>query len=162
MTAITWLLWAAVVLAVTVLVAGQLGFLSGRAPADLGVRDGMLKRPSKTPNSVSSQAALWQEAAGSDATIEPLALRGDGMATLTRIATAAAALPGARVVEARDDYLYVQFTTRFLNFVDDTEFWYDPVAKVVQVRSASRVGRKDFGVNRARVEALRAALAAAP
>ena len=162
MTIVKWLLWAAVAVGVILLMAGQLGLLSGRAPTDLGVRDGKLKRPSKTPNSVSSQAALWPEAAGSDAAIEPLALRGDGKATLTRIATVAAALPGARVVEARDDYLYLQFTTRFLKFVDDAEFWFDPAAQVVQVRSASRVGRKDFGVNRARVEAIRAALAAAP
>jgi hypothetical protein len=52
----------------------------------------------------------------------------------------------------------VQFQTPWLKFVDDTEFWYDPAAKVVQVRSASRVGRKDFGVNRARVESIRSRL----
>ena len=45
-----------------------------------------------------------------------------------------------------------------MKFVDDTEFWYDPAAQVVQVRSASRVGRRDFGVNRARVESIRAQL----
>lgn len=46
--------------------------------------------------------------------------------------------------------------TPVLHFVDDVEFWADPAAGVVQVRSASRIGRKDFGVNRARVENLRA------
>jgi uncharacterized protein (DUF1499 family) len=65
-------------------------------------------------------------------------------------------LPGARVVEQRDDYLYARFQTRLLRFVDDAEFWYDPAAQAIQVRSASRLGRKDFGVNRARVEAIRA------
>ncbi len=72
----------------------------------------------------------------------------------------AEALPGAKVVESRDDYLYLQFTTRWMKFVDDAEFWFDPVNNVVQVRSASRVGRKDFGVNRARIETIRQALAA--
>ena len=48
-----------------------------------------------------------------------------------------------------------------MRFVDDVEFWVDPAAGVVQVRSASRVGRKDFGVNRARIENVRARLAAA-
>ncbi|MER2506834.1 MAG: DUF1499 domain-containing protein, partial [Azonexus sp.] len=47
-------------------------------------------------------------------------------------------------------------------FVDDVEFWFDPVTGTIQVRSASRIGRKDFGVNRQRVERLRARLAAAP
>jgi len=42
--------------------------------------------------------------------------------------------------------------------VDDVEFWFDPAANVIQVRSASRVGRGDLGVNRKRIEAVRAAL----
>jgi uncharacterized protein (DUF1499 family) len=46
-----------------------------------------------------------------------------------------------------------------MKFVDDAEFWVDPQAQAVQVRSAARLGRRDFGVNRARVEVLRAALA---
>ncbi|WP_374412913.1 DUF1499 domain-containing protein [Hydrogenophaga sp.] len=45
-----------------------------------------------------------------------------------------------------------------MKFVDGLELWVDPVNQVVQVRSASRVGRKDFGVNRQRVVALRAGL----
>ena len=57
------------------------------------------------------------------------------------------------------DYLYVQFTTRWLRFVDDVEFYAPADANLIHVRSASRVGRKDFGVNRARIEAIRTALA---
>ena len=68
-------------------------------------------------------------------------------------------MPGASVVESKPGYLYVRFTTRWLKFVDDTEFWADPAAGVVQVRSASRLGKKDFGANRARIEAIRASLA---
>ena len=49
-----------------------------------------------------------------------------------------------------------------MKFVDDVEFWFDPKAQVIQVRSASRVGEGDMGVNRKRIEAVRAALAAAP
>ena len=48
-----------------------------------------------------------------------------------------------------------------LRFVDDVEFWVDPAAGVIQVRSSSRLGRKDLGVNRARVERIRAAWAGA-
>jgi uncharacterized protein (DUF1499 family) len=47
-----------------------------------------------------------------------------------------------------------------MKFVDDVEFWFDPAANVIQVRSASRVGRGDMGVNRKRIEAVRAALEA--
>ena len=42
-----------------------------------------------------------------------------------------------------------------MRFVDDVELYYDEKAGLIHVRSASRLGRRDFGVNRKRVEALR-------
>jgi uncharacterized protein (DUF1499 family) len=149
-------IWIALAV-VAVLVAARLGAFSGKAPANLGVRDGKLKPPSRTENSVSSQAELWPDALDS-ARIAPLALNGDGKATIARIAQIVEGLPGAVIVERRDDYLYARFTSAMMRFVDDVEFWFDPAANVVQVRSASRVGRKDFGINRARIENIRARL----
>ena len=46
--------------------------------------------------------------------------------------------------------------------IDDVEFGFDPAAPVIQVRSASRIGESDLGVNRKRIEAARAALSASP
>ena len=147
----------------SVLLAAQLGAFSGTPPTDLGVHDGRLKPPSATPNSVHSQAAAWpdhpQRAA---AQIDPLPLRGDGAATMARLQAVVADMPGATIVSTRPDYLHATFRTRWMGFVDDAEFWFDPAANVVQVRSASRLGRRDFGVNRARIEAIRAALAVSP
>jgi uncharacterized protein (DUF1499 family) len=155
-----WLAFGTAALTVLVLLAAQLGAFSSHAPDNLGVRDGRLRAPSKTPNSVSSQADLWAQHPMQDyARISPLPLRGSGPATIAQIRRIVESMPAAKVVEARDDYLYVQFTTRWMKFVDDAEFWFDPVHAVVQVRSASRLGRKDFGVNRARIEAIRRALA---
>jgi uncharacterized protein (DUF1499 family) len=149
-------IWIALAV-VAVLIAARFGAFSGRAPTNLGVTDGKLKPPSKTPNSVTSQADLWPDAAQREyARIAPIAVAGDGKATIAEIAQAVEALPGAQIVERRDDYLYAQFTTAMMRFVDDVEFWFEPAANVVQVRSASRVGRKDFGVNRARIENIRA------
>lgn len=156
------LLIAIVALAVLALLAGQFGLLRGTPPSDLGVRDGKLKRPSLTPNSVTSQADLWPDHPRREAArIAPLALRGDGPATIAKLKAIVEAMPGAVIVEQRADYLYAQFTTKLMKYTDDVEFWFDPAAGVVQVRSASRVGRKDFDVNRQRVEAIRARLAAA-
>jgi uncharacterized protein (DUF1499 family) len=158
---VKWLLIASVVLALAAVVAGQWGLLQGTPPDDLGVNDGRLKRPSKTPNSVSSQADLWPGHPQQDyARIAPLPLLGDGPQTLQRLQALVKAHPGAVVVKAEPDYLYATFTTRLMKYTDDVEFWFDPAAQVVQVRSASRLGRKDFGANRARVEALRAQLVA--
>ena len=161
MKILIWGLVLLAVLAVALALAGQLGLLKGTPPNNLGVRDGRMKAPSGGPNSVSSQAALYPEHPMREyAQIAPLALRGDAGATMAKLRAIVAAMPGATIVKSDGDYLYAQFTTRLMGFVDDTEFWVDPAAGVIQVRSSSRVGRKDFGVNRARVEAIRAQLAA--
>jgi uncharacterized protein (DUF1499 family) len=161
MRALAVLAFIFLVLPLLVLAAGQFGLLAGRAPDDLGVRDGKLKPPSRTPNSVSSQAALWPdgEFAANYAKIDPLPARGGAAAALARLKHLLQQRPGTTLIEATPDYLRVEFETRWLRFVDDAEFWFDPASNVIQVRSASRLGRKDFGVNRARIEALRAALA---
>lgn len=161
MKILIWGLVLVAVLAVALLLAGQLGLLKGTPPNNLGVRDGRLKAPSGGPNSVSSQAALYPEHPMREyAQIAPLALRGDASTTMAKLRAIVAAMAGAHIVKSDGDYLYAQFTTRLMGFVDDTEFWFDPAAGVIQVRSSSRVGRKDLGVNRARIEAIRAQLAA--
>ena len=53
--------------------------------------------------------------------------------------------------------MYAQARTRWLGFVDDLEFWSNPAAQAIEMRSASRLGREDLGVNRQRIEAIRAA-----
>ncbi len=150
-------------LALLALVAGQMGWLTGQPPSDLGVHEGKLKRPSRTPNSVSSQAALWPGPMAREAMIDPINIPASsdpdrGAKTLHAIDRIVSALPGVVVVKREPDYLYAQCTTRWMKYVDDIEFWHDAKADAIQVRSASRVGRKDFGVNRARVEHVRAAL----
>lgn len=145
--------------------AGQIGLLAGKAPGDLGVRDGRLKAPSTSPNSVSSQAGLWPGHPQLEhARIAPLALLGSGPdagpATITRLRQLIESTPGARVVQAQADYLQATFTTPLMQFTDDVEFWFDPAAGVVHARSASRLGESDLGTNRERIEALRARLVA--
>ena len=163
MMIIKWLLGGIILVAVLAVAAGQLGFLQGTAPADLGVRDGKLKPPSPTENSVTSQAAAYPDHPQRGyADIAPLPVKGDGPATMARIKAIVQGMDGAKVVKSEPGYLYAQFTTRVMKFVDDVEFWFDPANNVIQARSASRLGRKDLGVNRKRVEAVRAALAATP
>jgi uncharacterized protein (DUF1499 family) len=151
--------WAIIIIALVViagLLAGQLGLLKGTPPTDLGVHEGRLKPPSKTPNSVSSQASLYPDhPQRSYAEIAPLLGNGDPEATLDRIASIVEAMDGARIVRKEPGYLYAQFTSRLMKYVDDAEFWLDPAAGVIQVRSASRLGSSDLGVNRKRIEFIR-------
>ena len=163
MTLLKWLGAGLALLVVLGVLAGRLGLLQGKTPSNLGVRDGRLKPPATTPNSVSSQAHLYPDHPRREsAQVAPLALQSDGPSTLVQLRQIVGSMPGAQVVKSEPDYLYAQFTTPLMRYVDDVEFWLDPSAGVVQVRSASRVGHGDGGLNRARVESIRARLAAAP
>ena len=130
-----------------------MGLFSGRRPADLGVHEGRLKAAPATPNCVNSQSTEGYSK------IAPLAYAGDGKLALARLHALVAALPAARVIVFRADYIHAEFTSKWLGFVDDVEFYLDERAAVIHVRSASRLGRNDFGVNRRRIEDLREKLA---
>ena len=105
----------------------------------------------RTPNCVSSQA----DAADREHYITPITFRGSA-ADLRR---AVQSMARATVIRAEGNYLYAEYRTRLLRYVDDLELYYDEKLGLVHVRSASRLGRRDFGVNRARVEALRRIMA---
>ncbi len=124
---------------------------SWRRPTNLGVKDGGLAPCKRTPNCVSSQA----DAADREHYITPITFRGSA-ADLRR---AVQSMARATVIRAEGNYLYAEYRTRLLRYVDDLELYYDEKLGLVHVRSASRLGRRDFGVNRARVEALRRIMA---
>jgi len=61
---------------------------------------------------------------------------------------------GGKVVVADDEYIAATFVSSLFGFIDDVECRLEPSQKRIQIRSASRVGHSDLGVNRKRVEAL--------
>ena len=135
------------------LVAGQAGLLSGSRPAGLGVEDGRLTPvPEPLRNAVSSTASTDRHR------IAPLPISGEPEASFGRLRALIAADAGARIVTERPGYLHAEYTSRWLRFVDDVEFLLDPRERVIHVRSASRLGRSDLGVNRRRIESIRARL----
>lgn len=162
MQILSLLISGSLVLAATVIGVGQLGLLAGKVPTRLGVADGRLQPPSRNPNSVTSQAMLYPgHAQLAYATIEPLRFKGEGEAAMARLASLLAQFDRTEIVVSQPDYIYARCRTPLLKFTDDVEFWLDSSAGVIQVRSASRLGRKDFGVNRARIESIRARFLAA-
>ncbi len=68
-------------------------------------------------------------------------------------------LPGVHIVTDSADYLHAECESTVFGFVDDVELHLRSVEGVIAVRSASRLGYSDLGVNRRRVERLRAMLA---
>ena len=146
-------------LLVALVIAGQLGFLTGTPPQKLGVTDGRLAHPSKNPNSVSSQTAMYPDHPQKEyATIAPFKFSGDGDTAMDRLADLLQQSERTVIVTREPGYIYAQSSTLWLKFTDDMEFLLDKPNGVIQVRSSSRLGRKDFGANRARIEAVRARL----
>lgn len=130
--------------------------LLARRPTNLGVVEGKLAPCPDTPNCVGTQATDAEHHA------EPIPFAGDRATSLARMKRVLAALPRCRIVTATDDYLHAECTSLLFRFVDDVEFYFDDTDQTIQFRSASRVGRSDLGVNRARMEAIRAEFQSGP
>ncbi len=124
---------------------------SWKRPDNLGVKDGRLAPVRRSPNNVSSQA----EPADAEHYVAPIPFKGDAAAAMSAVRAAVSGMEGATVVREEGNYLYAEYRTKLMRFVDDVEFLHDGKAGVIHVRSASRLGRRDFGVNRARIEAVR-------
>jgi uncharacterized protein (DUF1499 family) len=133
----------------TVLVAATI-CCAGAVPATLGVQPkGGLAPCPDSPNCVSS---LDDRA---DHGVEPIQLAGDVATNWEMLRGAVEELPGTVVVIQDDHYLHAESTSSLMRYVDDLELLLDPATGRVDVRSASRVGYGDMGVNSARVELLR-------
>jgi uncharacterized protein (DUF1499 family) len=117
---------------------------SGKKPTNLGVTDGKLALCPGSPNCVNSQSQVPQSQ------IAPLPLV--AIATLRKVIEG---MERTTIIEQTDRYLYAEFKSKLMGYVDDVEFYLDPNENVIQVRSASRLGQSDLGVNRKRVEEIR-------
>lgn len=124
---------------------------SWKRPDYLGVTEGRLARCKSTPNCVSSQA----DPADAEHTIAPIAFKGSAVEAMAAVRKAIESMERCSVVRHDANYIYAEFRSKLLRYVDDVEFVHDAGAGLIHVRSASRLGRKDFGVNRDRVEAIR-------
>lgn len=132
-----------------VLAAGSLFSFAGDRPETLGIQTGGLAACPQSPNCVSTQSTDKQHR------VEPLQYDGPLDAAIAQLKTIIEGLPRAEVLEVTDDYLYAEFTSSLMGFVDDVEFYLDPTEPVIQARSASRLGESDMGVNRKRIENIR-------
>ena len=117
---------------------------SGTRPTNLGVKSGNLADCPSSPNCVNSQSTNPQSQ------IDPLPL-----VSISDLKKVIETMERTTIIEATDSYLYAEFKSKLMGYVDDVEFYLDPAAKVIQVRSASRLGQSDLGVNRQRIETIR-------
>lgn len=135
--------------ALSIILSGAIMFsCAGKPPTNIGITNARLAPCPDSPNCVSSQSDEKKH------TIAPLVYKGEKAAakkTLTQVVTSMA---GSRVITDKEDYLYVEFKSRIMGFVDDVEFYF-PEESIIHVRSASRMGYSDLGANRKRIETIR-------
>ncbi len=120
---------------------------TGKRPNNLGVKDGKLAPVPNTPNCVHSQSDNPQYK------IQPLP-----MVSISELKKVIENMERTTIIEETDNYLYAEFQTSLMGYVDDVEFYLDKNQNVTHVRSASRLGKSDLGLNRKRVEEIRTKL----
>lgn len=129
----------------------------GSMPGNLGVRDHHLAPCPTSPNCVSSMPGADEKHA-----IAPLTYDGSPAEARQRLLDVIDGMPRTTVITADEDYVYVEFRSGLFRFVDDVEFYFDAAQPgVIHVRSASRKGYSDLGVNRKRIDTIRERFSAA-
>lgn len=131
-----------------------MGLFSGSRPTNLGYSAGKFAPPSWKPNAVSSTVDRNDKHH-----IAPLTYTGASAAAWKKLRAIIAAFKGTKTIAEHENYLYAEFSSGMFGFVDDVEFALDEKENLIQVRSASRLGVDDLGVNRKRIETIRQQLA---
>jgi uncharacterized protein (DUF1499 family) len=130
------------------------GSCANMTPDRIGLDDGKLRPCPSSPNCVSSDASDEGHA------VEPLRIATSPDEAWTTLAEILRERPRTKITARTDRYLHAEVRSALFRFVDDVEFHLRPVEGIIAVRSASRVGYSDLGVNRRRVEGLRDAMRA--
>ncbi|BAY09353.1 DUF1499 domain-containing protein [Calothrix sp. NIES-2098] len=120
--------------------------------ASLGLNNGHLSSCPTSDNCVVSQDADAKHA------IAPIPYHVDRNVAKETLLKVLTVVPRTEVLEQTNDYIHAISKSRIFKFVDDVEFYFPPNESVIHLRSASRVGESDLGVNRRRLEQIRLAL----
>lgn len=119
-------------------------------PAALGVTEGQLVPCPDSPNCVSTQA----DPADEQHYIEPMTYTGESAVAMDNMIEAIESMKGSEIITREPNYIYAEYTTAMMHYIDDVEVYIDDTEKQIHLRSASRLGHSDLGKNRARLEEL--------
>ena len=117
---------------------------NNRVPSELGINDGKLADMPSSPNAVSSQSADPEKR------VSPIPFSGNREESIMKIKEALSLYGRIEIKDETEDYIHAVSTTEKMKYHDDLEFYFDDNAKIIQFRSASRVGYSDMGLNRER------------
>lgn len=126
---------------------------TGTRPDDLGIQNNGFKNCPDKPNCVSSFANTEEHK------IAPLQVGSDIAAAKTAVKAAVETMGNGKLINETENYLYFEFTSSLMKYVDDVEIYFTGADGLAHVRSASRLGYSDMGANRKRIEMIRGKLA---
>ena len=129
---------------------GILIFCMGCKTPEIGLTPAGLPPCPDSPNCVTSQATTGKQA------VRPFTYSTNKATAFAKIKQIVSNQSNATIMAETPNYLHAKFRSKFMGFVDDVEFWFPDDQPVIHVRSASRLGYSDFGVNRKRVQHIRA------
>ena len=129
-----------------------ISLFQGQTPTNLGVKEGFLKSCPTSPNCVVSQNADESHK------IEPISYELDRNKAKELLLKILTVVPNTTIVEQKENYIHIESASSLLGFIDDGEFYFPEDEKVIHLRSASRLGQSDLGVNRRRLEQIRLAM----
>lgn len=135
-----------------ILFSTLLSACSGNRPTNIGINNGQLAQCPDSPNCVSSDENSENHY------IQPLQLSENGSVTFQRLRIYLQEQNNISLITNNENYIHAEASSDLFGFVDDVEFNYRPQTNIIAVRSASRLGYSDMGVNRKRVEAIRTLL----
>ena len=141
--------------ATLLLSASLLTACTGTRPVDIGISNNKLTPCPESPNCVSS----FEQKSDETHYIDAFLIKGDNQQQVwLSLQALIEQNSSAEIIKQDEQYIYAEYTSSIMRFVDDTEFLLDKENNSVQLRSASRLGHRDFDVNRERLEAIRVEL----
>ena len=124
---------------------------AGHVPDNLGVNKEHLSSCPDSPNCVLSQDADTAHS------ISPIVYDTDLDTAREALLKILTVVPRTQIIEQQDNYIRAQSESRLMGFIDDLEFYFPQDEQIIHLRSASRLGESDLGVNRRRLEQIRLA-----
>lgn len=142
---------------IVVLLVGFFSYvtISNKLPEGLGVTEGELLPCPPSPNCVSTQASPEED---SEHHVDPIVYTDDRMKTQLLIESYMLGKGNAHLVSSSLGYVHFEVKSPLIGYIDDVEFYLPAADSVVHIRSASRIGYSDFGVNRERVRQIQSLL----
>ncbi|MEX0849602.1 MAG: DUF1499 domain-containing protein [Candidatus Dependentiae bacterium] len=114
---------------------------------ELGVKDGML-----FPCNGKWNCAIIQSVDGQKTNAQSMYYAGSKKEAQMRLKKIILSFARTKIITETDDYFHATFESKLWHFVDDVEFYFSEHEPIVYMRSASRVGTYDFGVNKRRLK----------